>query len=191
MNRKLLMVAAAAFTAALAGAPISGSAEIPAREFKVVGTWGHLTAWQKIESPLWAEMMPEASGGKLTAQAIPITEAGLKGYEVIRLLKLNVFDFAHGLVGYVAKGNGLIEGADLAGMAQDFTTLRDIHSAYRETIDKTFQETFGAKVVALHPWPPSLVYCTEPVASVKDLKGKKIRVHSASLGGDWSSCFTN
>ena len=84
--------------------------------------------------------------------------------------------------GYVAKGNGLIEGADLAGMAQDFTTLRGIHSAYRETIDKTFQENFDAKVVALHPWPPSLVYCTEPVASVKDLKGKKIRVHSASLG---------
>ena len=182
MNRKLLMVVAAAFTAALAGTPISGSAEIPAREFKVVGTWGHLAAWQKIESPFWAEMLPEASGGKLTAQAIPITEAGLKGYEVIRLLKLNVFDFAHGLVGYVAKGNGLIEGADLAGMAQDFTTLRAIHAAYRETIDKTFQETFGAKVVALHPWPPSLVYCTEPVASVKDLKGKKIRVHSASLG---------
>ena len=101
---------------------------------------------------------------------------------MIRLLKLNVFDFAHGLVGYVAKGNGLIEGADLAGMAQDFTTLRDIHSAYRETIDKTFQETFDAKVVALHPWPALLVYCTEPVVSVKDLKGKKIRVHSASLG---------
>jgi len=182
MPKKKFIAGLAGFAIALMGTATSSSAEMQAREFKVVGTWGHLSAWQNNEKPFWTEMLPKASGGKLTAHAIPITEAGLKGYEVIRLLKLNVFDFAHGLVGYVAKGNGLIEGADLAGMSQDFATTRKIHDAYRETIDQTFQKTFGAKVVALHPWPPSLVYCVKQVASVKDLKGKKIRVHSASLG---------
>ena len=150
----------------------------------MVGTWGNLAAWQAYEKPLWTEMLPKASGGKLTAHAIPITEAGLKGYEVIRLLQLNVFDFAHGLIGYVAKGNGLLEAADLAGTSQDFGTLRKVLTAYRETLDKTFQETFDAKIVALHPWPPSMVFCTNPITGTGDLKGKKIRIHSASLG-DW------
>ena len=169
---------------ALTNVPTSYSADIKPQEFKVVGTWGNLSAWQVYEKPFWEEMLPKASGGKLTAQAIPITEAGLKGYEVVRLLQLNVFDFAHGLVGYVAKGNGLIEAADLAGMAQDFGTLRKILTAYRETLDQTFQKTFDARIVALHPWPPSLVFCINPIAGTGDLKGKKIRIHSASLG-DW------
>jgi len=179
---KAFSIALTGFAFTMMSAPNMAAAEVQSREFKVVGTWGHLGAWQNIEKPFWTEMLPAASGGKLTAQPIPITEAGLKGYEVIRLLKVNVFDFAHGLVGYVAKGNGLIEGADLAGMAQDFGTLRKIVAAYSDTIDETFQKKFDAKVVALHPWPPSLVYCTAPVSSVTDLKGKKIRVHSASLG---------
>ena len=184
MATRSLMAVLAGIAIALTSASASYSAEIQDREFRVVGTWGNLSAWQRYEKPFWTEMLPKASDGKLTAQAIPITEAGLKGYEVIRLLKLNVFDFAHGLVGYVSKGNGIIEGADLAGMAQDFKTLRKIVSAYRETLDQTFQKTFDAKIVALHPWPPSLVYCTEPMTGTKDLKGKKIRVHSATLG-DW------
>lgn len=184
MRKSAQTVASAGLAMLLAGAAPASSAELQAREFKVVGTWGNLSAWQRYEKPFWTEWLPEASGGRLTGHAIPITEAGLKGYEVIRLLKINVFDFAHGLVGYVAEGNGLIEAADLAGMAQDFATLRKIVTAYRPTLDKTFQETFGAKILALHPWPPSLVFCTEPIASTDDLKGKKIRVHSASLG-DW------
>ena len=107
---------------ALTNVPTSYGADIKPQEFKVVGTWGNLSAWQVYEKPFWAEMLPKASGGKLTAQAIPITEAGLKGYEVVRLLQLNVFDFAHGLVGYVAKGNGLIEACR---PCWDGTRLRD------------------------------------------------------------------
>ncbi len=174
-------------TAALAAVVSTGlsntsQAEIKAQEFKAVGTWSSLTPWQKYEQPLWTEWLPEASGGKLKGDIISISEAGLKGYEIIRLLKLNVFDFAHGLVGYVAKGNGLIEAGDLAGMASDFETLEAIVKAYRPTLNKSFEETFGAKIVALYPWPPSLVYCTKPVSGPADLKGKKVRVHSASLG---------
>lgn len=176
-------------TAALAGAAITvasmatvATAEVAKQEFKVVGTWSNLSPWQKYEEPLWTKWLPEASGGNLSGDPVSISAAGLKGYEVIRLLKLNVFDFAHGLVGYVAKGNGLIEAGDLAGMASDFDTLRKIIDNYRPILDKSFQDTFGAKIVALHPWPPSLVYCTKPISGPSDLKGKKVRVHSASLG---------
>ena len=150
--------------------------------FKVVGTWSNVSAWQNYERPFWTEWLPEASGGKLKGSAISITEAGLKGYEVIRLLKLGVFDFAHGLIGYVSEGNGLIEAGDLAGMAQDFKTLHKIVDAYQPVLDQTFRQTFGAKIVALHPWPPSLLFCTQPLSGLGDLKGRKIQIHSASLG---------
>ena len=90
--------------AALTGAMLLGSganalAEVKPYNFKVVGTWGNLSNWKIHENRLWNEALPAASGGALTAQAAPLTELGLKGFEVMRLLKLGVFDVAHGVVG--------------------------------------------------------------------------------------------
>ncbi len=174
-------IACAALTAAsLAGAAQAG--DIAAREFKVVGTWGNLSSWQNVEQPFWEGSLPEATGGKLTASAIPITEAGLKGTEVMRLLNLGVFEIAHGLGSYVASEDPAIEGADLSSIAPDFATMRDIVKAYRPVMDKTFRDTYGATIVSLHPWPASMIYCRDAISSIEDLKGRKVRVHSATLG---------
>jgi TRAP-type C4-dicarboxylate transport system substrate-binding protein len=180
MNVKNVVAGAALFALSLTGSSIAISQE--AQTFKVVGTWSHTSAWQSYERPFWAEWLPEASGGKLKGNPISMTDAGLKGYEIVRLLKLGVFDFAHGLIGYVSEGNGLIEGGDLAGMAQDFDTLRKVLDAYRPTLDATFRQNFGARIIAMNPWPPSMLFCTKPVKGLGDFKGKKIRIHSASLG---------
>ena len=158
------------------------TAEVSPHEFKVVGTWGNLSSWKDVEQPFWATTLPEMSGGALTGDVIPVTEAGLKGTEVMRLLKLGVFEIAHGVVGYVAQENPAIEGADLSSIAQDFDTMRAVTDAYRDELDRVFQETYGAKVLALHPFPASMIYCSAPVAGIEDLEGRKIRVHSATLG---------
>lgn len=173
------MLCGAASVALLAGPAV---AEMPARTFKVVGTWGNLASWQDLEKPFWAEKLPAASGGKLTGDAIPITEAGLKGNEVMRLLNLGVFEVAHGLGSYVAAENPAIEGVDLSSIAPDFATMRGISDAYRDTMDKSFRDTYGATILSLHPWPASMIYCTQPIAGIADLQGRKVRVHSATLG---------
>lgn len=72
-------------------------AEIQPHQFKVIGTWGNLASWNDLEKPFWSETLPNATGGALSAEAIPITEAGLKGGEVMRLLSQGVFEVAHGL----------------------------------------------------------------------------------------------
>lgn len=164
----------------LAAAP--ASAEMQPHQFKVVGTWGNLASWNDLEKPFWTEALPAASGGVLTAEAIPITEAGLKGGEVMRLLSLGVFEVAHGLGSYVAAENPAIEGTDLSSIAPDFATMRAVTDAYRPIMDETFRSTYGATILSLHPWPASMVYCTSPISSIADLKGRKVRVHSATLG---------
>lgn len=82
-----------------------------------------------LEKPFRTETLPEATGGALTAEAIPITEAGLKGGEVMRLLSQGVFEVAHCLGSYVAAENPAIEGADLSSIAPDFTTMRAVAKA--------------------------------------------------------------
>lgn len=183
MKRGTRTAIAAALTGAmLLGGGANALAEVKPYNFKVVGTWGNLSNWKIHENRLWNEALPAASGGALTAQAAPLTELGLKGFEVMRLLKLGVFDVAHGVVGYVAKENAVIEGIDLSTLVQDWDTMRKVVDAYKPVLDRAFQETYGAKVLAVYPFPSQMVWCAKPVNGIEDLKGKKIRVYSTTLG---------
>ncbi len=67
-------------------------------------------------------------------------------------------------------------------LAPDFATMHAIADAYKPEMDRIFQETYGARILSLHPWPASMIYCRGPVSGISDLAGKKIRVHSATLG---------
>lgn len=184
MNKTIFRAALGGVAAAMLaiGAAPAAAQDIRPYNFKVVGTWGNLSNWQKHESNLWNSAVPRASGDRLTAQASPLTELGLKGFEVMRLLKLGVFDVAHGVVGYVAKESAVIEGVDLSTLVQDWDTMRKVSEAYKPTLDEAFQKTYGAKLMAIYPFPSQMLWCAKPIESIADLRGKKIRVYSTTLG---------
>ena len=64
---------------------------------KAVGTWHNLTNYQKHEGPFWNQHIAQASGGSIIGEIKPQTALGLKGFEIMRLVKNGVFDFAFGL----------------------------------------------------------------------------------------------
>ncbi len=159
----------------------AGAADKPA-SIKAVGTWGSLTNYQKHEGPFWNEKISEASGGSIIGDIKPQTELGLKGFEIMRLVKNGVFDFAFGLPGYVAAENAIFEGADLSSVTQDIATQRKVAEAYFATLEKAFAETYNAKLLMLYPFPSQTLWCNADVNGLADLKGKKIRVYSTTLG---------
>ena len=178
---------------AIAGAMVLGLAAAPAsadmkkREFKVVGTWGFLDHWKEREGPFWNKVLPEVSGGKLTANAKPLTELGLSGYEVMRLLKLGVYDAVHGVTTYVSQDSPAIEGADLAGVIQDLPTYRKANEAYRSILSREFEEKYSAKLLMVYAWPSQQLWCNLGDKSITkfgldQLKGMKIRTYSKTLG---------
>ncbi|GAB5468043.1 MAG: TRAP transporter substrate-binding protein [Rhodospirillales bacterium] len=177
-SKAALCAAAMALTLGFAG---SATAELDQRSFKVVGTFGSLTNWKGIEKPFWDTTLPKQSEGRLTADAKPMTELGLKGFEIMRLLRLGIFDFAHALPIYVAE-DPVIEGVDLAGVARDFDTARKIGEAYKETLDDAFARLYNAKLLNIYPFPTQAFYCRDAVGGVEDLQGAKIRVQGASQG---------
>ncbi|OED40900.1 transporter [Chromatiales bacterium (ex Bugula neritina AB1)] len=149
---------------------------------KAVGTWGNLTNYSKHEGPFWNALIGEASKGTIIGEIKPMTELGLKGFEIMRLVKNGVFDFAFGLPGYVAAENAVFEGADLSSLTQDIETERKVAEAYFPTMEKNFQEIYNAKLLMLYPFPSQTLWCNAEVNGLADLKGKKIRVYSTSLG---------
>jgi TRAP-type C4-dicarboxylate transport system substrate-binding protein len=157
-------------------------AEIQSRQFKVVGTWNNQSPFLAGEQPFWTKTLPQASGGKLTGQINSIVELGLKGWEVMRLTKLGVFDVAHGVYGYVASEEPALEGIDLGGVAKDFAQGRQIAKAYSAIVAKRFDEAFNAKHLMTYPFPSQMVFCSKPFEKLTDLKNKRVRVYSTTLG---------
>jgi TRAP-type C4-dicarboxylate transport system substrate-binding protein len=185
--RKSVAMAAIVAAAVAVGATSPAVAEIDTKEFKVVGTWHFLNNWKKHEKPLWTEILPKASGGKITANVRPLTELGLKGFELMRQLKVGVFDFAHGVTSYVASDAPAIEGVDLSGVVQDLPTYRKVMNAYRGILSREFDQRFNSKILMLYSFPSQQVWCNLKDRSITklsfaDLKGKKIRTYSTTLG---------
>jgi TRAP-type C4-dicarboxylate transport system substrate-binding protein len=177
MGLRHLAFAALAF--ALTGTAVAQ--DLPKKQFKVVGTWSNLTNWQKNEQPWWAKELPEASMGSITGQIQSVSELGLKGTEVMRMLKLGLFDFAHAIPIYVAE-DAVLEGVDLAGTARDFATMRKITEVYGPILDENLRKNYGAKILAWNIWPAQMLYCNSAIKGLEDVKGKKVRVQGVSQG---------
>ena len=155
--------------------------DLPKQTFKVVGTWSNLTNWQMNEQPFWTKVLPEASKGQLTANVQSLSELGLKGTEIIRLLKLGLFDFAHGVTIYIAE-DAVVEGIDIAGVAKDFATAKKTTEVYGDITADAFAKKYGAKILGYYTWPAQMFYCNSPIKSLADIKGKKVRVQGTSQG---------
>ncbi|MGK0172426.1 MAG: TRAP-type C4-dicarboxylate transport system substrate-binding protein [Gammaproteobacteria bacterium] len=160
----------------------SASAELTKLQLKAIGTWSNLMPYKDFEKPFYGKDLAAASGGRVTAKLNGIVELGLKGWEVMRLLKLGLFDVAHGVYGYVSSEDSALEGIDLAVAPTDAIHGRAIAAAYEPVVIKHFNDTFGAHYLMTFRWGNQFIFCNQPIKSLKDLGGKKIRVYSTTLG---------
>lgn len=149
---------------------------------KAVGTWDYFTNYQKHEGPFWNQHIAEVSEGSIVGEIKPHTELGLQGFEIMRLVKKGVFDFAFGLPGYVVPESEIFEGADLSSLVQNIAVQRQVADAYFHTLELAFAEKYNAKLMMLYPFPSQMLWCSSPVRSIADLKGKHVRVFLTTLG---------
>lgn len=185
MLRRIGMLILAGIMTAVIGT--AGAADYGKREFKVVGSWPNMKHWQVSEKPFWEEVLPKASGGAYTANVKPLTELALSGFELMRLLKLGVYDAAHIVLTYATQDSPAMEGADLAGVVQDLKTYRKVINAYRPIVARELREKYNSQLVMVYAWPSQQLFCNLGDRSTRKvpltaLKGKKIRTYSTPLG---------
>jgi TRAP-type C4-dicarboxylate transport system substrate-binding protein len=149
---------------------------------KAVGTWDYFTNYQKHEGPFWNQRIADVSGGQIIGEIKPHTELGLQGYEIMRLVKNGVFDFAFGLPGYVVPESEIFEGADLSSLVQNIDVQKQVANAYFPTLERAFAEKYNAKLMMLYPFPSQMLWCDQQISNIEDLKGKRIRVFLTTLG---------
>lgn len=187
MHRGKKLLAGVVAAGALALGTATAQAEINEYKFEAVGTWGFLENYKEFEAKFWNEILPKASGGKLTANIKPQTELGLKGYEIMSGLKKGAYDAVHALTSYSAKASPALEGIDLAGVIQDYGTYKKAVDAYRPIIEREIAEKYNSKLINVYTFPSQQLWCNMGDKTVKEiplksLAGKKIRTYSRTLG---------
>ncbi|MBN9671367.1 TRAP transporter substrate-binding protein [Roseibium aggregatum] len=146
-----------------------------AEELSVVGSWSGLPLHKQYEAPFWTEKLPELSGGDLTATLTTHDQMGISGGDVFRMLSEGVFDVGMTVADYAVSDSVPLEGLDVPLIATDAATAKKAVEAARPMIDDIYKDVFNAKVLGIAPYPPQVVFCNAEIASLDDLKGKKVR----------------
>ncbi|MBL6928159.1 MAG: TRAP transporter substrate-binding protein [Rhodospirillales bacterium] len=163
------------------GASATMAADLPQLEVKGVGLNSQTIVSFRDEVPFWNDVIPKASGGKITATFSPMDVMGVKGHQMMRMSKLGVVDFASSDVSKMAGDDPVFEGCDLAGLALDIETARKACEAWLPVMSKVAEKKFGVKMLALGTNPPQVVWCRVPIKGLADLKGKKVRVFNKTM----------
>lgn len=146
-----------------------------AEELAVVGSWSSLPLYQDFETPFWTKKLPEMTQGEFTAQLTSFDQMGIAGSDVYRMLGDGVFDVGATVADYTVGDAPELEGLDVPLVATTAGEARAMVQAARPMVEDIMRDRFNAEVLGIAPYPPQVVFCKGQVASLADLKGKKVR----------------
>lgn len=163
-------------------ASLATAQDLPDTSINYVGTWGFLSLYKKVEEPFWNGTLEEASGGAIQVNVQPFTEMGLKGDEILRLLRSGVLEVSATLLSYIGGEIPEAEAIDLAGITRDIDQAHAVSDAYKPVLERVFEEQYGVKLLAIIPYHAQIAYCRQPIESVADFAGLKVRASGRSQG---------
>ncbi len=152
----------------------------PKTALNVVGNIGITTQSKELEQPFWTKVLPEASGGAITAQIKPWNEMGLKGPEVMKLLSQGLFDVGTTQLGFMAGDAPINDATDLSGVSTTLETFRDVTQKFRPHLESYYEKSLNLKVLGLWSFQAQVLYCRDEINGLSSLKGRKVRVSGAS-----------
>lgn len=155
-----------------------GAQDLPKTHLKITGGLSNLTAYNDYEKPFWTKTIPERSNGQVTAEIKGFNEMGIKGPELLRLLGSGVLEFGTATLSYFASDNPINEAIDLAGLAPDVKTAREVTNAFEPILAKYYGQSNNVKLLGISTYPGQVIFCNADIKGLADLKGKKVRTSS-------------
>ena len=136
---------------------------------------------QKNKEQPFFENFAKNTGLDITANYKPIDVTGLKSEETLRVLKNGLFDIVSIRTAQAARDEVFLLGQDLVGLNPDYKKARQVYDAYKPHFADRIKEKFDAKLLGLWPFGPQVLFCKPEISSLKDIRGKKVRVYDQSL----------
>lgn len=148
---------------------------LPPTELSVVGGLSSRLPYKDVERPFWTRTLPERSNAALSVQIKGFDEMGLKGQELLRLMSQGVIEFGVIPLSYYAPTVPILEAIDIAGLATDSKTARDVANAFTPVLSHHFDSVNQVKLLGIAPYGAQIFFCQAEVRSVADLRGLTIR----------------
>ncbi len=153
-------------------------AEDPPVNLKIVGGLGGVAQYTRYEMPFWTEQVPQLTHGRVHAEIAPFDRSGIRGPEMLPLMRLGVVPFGTVLLSVSSSDEPEINAMDLAVLNPDIGTLRRNVALLRPRLATLLRERFNLVLLAIYAYPAQVVFCRRPFSGLGDLGGRRIRVSS-------------
>jgi TRAP-type C4-dicarboxylate transport system substrate-binding protein len=159
-----------------AGALAQGTVPQPSETvLRVVGGLAGLNQYTRHEAPFWSQRLAELSGGRYRAEIVPFDRAGIRGAELLPMMRLGTVPFGTLLLSQAAPRDAELAAADLAGLSADMATLRKVVAAWRPRLEALLRERHGAELLAVYAYPAQVLFCKRPIDGLAGLRGLRVR----------------
>ncbi len=147
---------------------------------KVVGGLGSLNQYTRHEAPFWTQRVPELTGGALQAEIAPFDRSGIRGQEMLQLMRLGVVPFGTVLLGLAASEEPELNALDLPLLSPDLAALRRSAALLQPQVAALLAERYDLELLGIYVYPAQVVFCLSGFASLADLAGRRIRTSTVA-----------
>ncbi len=175
---KVLKTGLLGLLAAVSATVAAPTASAQSIELRIVGGLASVNQYQSLEEPFWTQEVGRLTSGRATAVIHPFDHSGLRGQDMLHLIRLGVVPFGTALIPVVAGDEPEISAIDLPGINPDMAALRRNVGAFRPFLASTLKERYGIELLGLYAYPAQVIFCRQPFSGLGDLKGRRIRTSS-------------
>lgn len=176
-RRSFLSVLAGVVLAALLAAPALAQDQI---RLKVIGGLADVSQYVRFEEPFWRRRVTELTNGRVAAEIAPFDRSGIRGQEMLQLMRLGVVPFGTALLAVAATEEPEFNAVDLPALSPDIATLRRTVAAFRPHLERVLRERYSIELLGIYTYPAQVVFCNRPFTGLSDLAGRRVRTSSVS-----------
>jgi len=157
--------------------PVPVQADEPIR-MRIVGGLADVSQYLRYEEPFWREGISRATNGRIVAEIAPFDRSGIRGQEMLSLMRLGVVSFGTALLAVVSTEEPEFNAIDLPAVNPDIAALRRSVAAFRGHLTETLRDRYDVELIGVYVYPAQVVFCRRPFSSLADLSGRRIRTSS-------------